>query len=398
MVKITDPTQNNKPPEREDIYNISRHSSKNNLTPETITELMKPAGKPETTQLNIRIEKDLNDQIDAYAKEHGTTKTTILTDIINRYYTDKRITKGSFTLNIPVTLRIPRNKQVIKEYITEDVNLIGNNIEIKPNVTDKTNRNKYQEVTITQGNNLYDEYNTTHEYYYFKSLSKYMDKFYGSLYHLILEKFIDEKGNAMSNELLHRGLTLVTITTDEEEVIGLFIDVIYMGNEMLGAYIIDPEDAISVAEETGNRELIQFIKEVDTYLTLSELVEYTRSNKEYKQELKLMNDDLAQLETKLEETLSENKELKDKNTELEEELKILDYNRTKLMAELENKTKDVYIDEYIKLEEENKKLHKQIQMYRDNEKIFVETMNMVKQRLLNNEELLKNYLEDRPKK
>ena len=79
MVKITDPTQNNKPPEREDIYNISRHSSKNNLTPETITELMKPTGKPETTQLNIRIEKDLNDQIDTYAKEHGTTKTTILT-------------------------------------------------------------------------------------------------------------------------------------------------------------------------------------------------------------------------------------------------------------------------------------------------------------------------------
>ena len=326
MVKITDPKQdknNNIDMGNIKVDDIIDLKTNQKITPELLKELLKPRSKQETISTTVRLEKNLSNQIDLYAKQHHTTKTEVIKEIINNYYTGKKVNQVTYDLEDPVTLIIPKSKTLINKYIEKNVNILSSikgiddhNI-INPLDPHKNlfNTKEYELIQVTQVNNILDEHDPNGKCYSFISLPKYMDKFYPALYELILEDVIDETGNTNDyyRNMIHRGLLLVPVVDTEETTAGLFIDIISMGNQLLGAYIITPEEAIQLATDTGNDELIKFIHEIDTHITLTDLLEESITTEELLQQNTKLNEDIKKL-------MDTNKVLKDKNKKLTKSL------------------------------------------------------------------------------
>lgn len=326
MVKITDPKQdknNNIDMGNIKVDDIIDLKTNQKITPELLKELLKPRSKQETISTTVRLEKNLSNQIDLYAKQHHTTKTEVIKEIINNYYTGKKVNQVTYDLEDPVTLIIPKSKTLINKYIEKNVNILSSikgiddhNI-INPLDPHKKlfNTKEYEIIQVTQVNNILDEHDPKGKCYSFISLPKYMDKFYPALYELILEDVIDETGNTNDyyRNMIHRGLLLVPVVDTEETTAGLFIDIISMGNQLLGAYIITSEEAIQLATDTGNDELIKFIHEIDTHITLTDLLEESITTEELLQQNTKLNEDITKL-------MDTNKVLKDKTKKLTKSL------------------------------------------------------------------------------
>ena len=363
MVKITDPNQEKNNTDKPHLPHLET-PEEIKLTPFLIKDMIKPKNKQETTPVNVRLDKNIVTQIELYATEHNTTKTEVIKDILTEYYRNKKIRQVSFNLNEPVNLIIPKNKKLINQYIEKEINIItsikrvNNNTIINPLDPHNTlyNTKQYELIQVNQINNLLDEYNPEERCYYFQSLPKYMDKFYPALYQLILEDVLDEMGNTSVNYFFHRGLLLATIIDEEDNVAGLFIDVICMGNSILGAYIITPEEARELAVDTGNTELLNFINNIEENITLTDLISYNMTNEELETENTELKEDIAILSNRIDVLIQANEKLKDKlKQEQELNKKLANENRPD-----SNSSTAVYVKS---LELKNKELSEQVAEY-----------------------------------
>lgn len=370
MVKITDPNEDKNEPTNTGSTNYNNGK----LTDNIIKDMLKAENKQSTTALNIRLETNITDQIELYANEHNTTKTEVIKKILTEHYSNKKITKGTFKLKEPVTLIIPRSEELLTEYIRNEVNIVStiqtnNNSTttinpLDPQVTLYNTENGYTLETLTHANNILDMYDKDIECYTFslyspedskREVEKLMDKGFLGVYD-ILEYPI----------LYHRGLLYINII-NEEKVTPLLIDVLCCGNELIQALIIDKDRAIELARLSKNMDLIRFLHETNEYVSISEMVLYDKTNKELREDNKI----LKKINTMLNE---ENNDLK---IELESELEC---SRT-----IFNEKQDNEENNYIKhLKTENKELRTRI-------KKFEEKETNIKTKLAKVEEILKEY-------
>ena len=230
MVKITDPFKENKEHNRT-VQAVTKPDTLTNpnikLTDKLIKEMLKPESKPKTTQVNLRLETSITDQLKVYANEHDTTMTEIIKDIIADYYQNKKINKSTFKLKEPVNLIIPKSRTLLHEYIENEVNIVssikqyGTQVNINPldpqvNVYE-TSTGGYELVNVTQGNNILDVFDHENRCYRFKVNDDFLND----------TEDDDEDKYTYS---LHRGLLLVNVPSfiydkPEDSLDTLLIDI-----------------------------------------------------------------------------------------------------------------------------------------------------------------------------
>lgn len=348
MVKI-----HNTPEERNKEIDKKPKALKNNIDDNIILEMLIPNNKTKTSSLNIRLETSIVNQIEQYSNEHNTTKTEVIKDILIEYYANKKINKGTFQLKEPVTLIIPHSKELLTEYIENEVNIVttvketSNGEEI--HALDPQNslyklEGTYLLETITEANNLLDSFDDLGNYYSYKldTEKQYyeMDNFYET-------GLIDETEFNDFPYIYHRGLMLTNIK-NEENITAVLIDILCVGNELISAIIIDKERALELARITNNYELISFIHQIDNYISISELVSYDMTNQELKKE---------------------NTELKQVIKDIRNDYYYLKLEYDSILMSLKSDFKDKQDNEFISykeaLEIENKKLHDKIKEYEE---------------------------------
>lgn len=371
MVKISNPFEenNNSNKNKQDTHKLEV-----SLTPTTIKKMLKPVNKQSTTPVNLRLETSIADQIKIYANEHDTTMTEVIKDIITEYYFNKKITRGSFKIKEPVNLIIPKSMELVKEYVENEVNIVSsikqyddhttiNPLDPQNNLYNNSNSG-YEIITVTQANNILDVYNEEDNCYSF--MSEY--EFYEDP--VITEDLEDEIYKNSS----HRGLLIVTIKdTLTETINSLLIDVLTFGNKLTHALIITPERAIELARITGNMELISFIKNIEDYSNIWELVSYDNTNKELTKE----NHEIKQIMSNL---IDENESLKLENESLTEEIK-------ETFLEVKDNEYNTYVE---LIEKENKKLKNELKTLELKEKARVSDMEDILNKIRELQEHLKN--------
>ena len=371
MVKISNPFEenNNSNKNKQDTHKLEV-----SLTPTTIKKMLKPVNKQSTTPVNLRLETSIADQIKIYANEHDTTMTEVIKDIITEYYFNKKITRGSFKIKEPVNLIIPKSMELVKEYVENEVNIVSsikqyddhttiNPLDPQSNLYNNSNSG-YEIITVTQANNILDVYNEEDNCYSF--MSEY--EFYEDP--VITEDLEDEVYKNSS----HRGLLIVNIKdTLTETINSLLIDVLTFGNELTHALIITPERATALARITGNLELISFIKNIEDYSNIWELVSYDNTNKELTKE----NHEIKQIMSNL---IDENESLKLENESLTEEIK-------ETFLEVKDNEYNTYVE---LIEKENKKLKNELKTLELKEKARVSDMEDILNKIRELQEHLKN--------
>ncbi len=371
MVKISNPFEenNNSNKNKQDTHKLEV-----SLTPTTIKKMLKPVNKQSTTPVNLRLETSIADQIKIYANEHDTTMTEVIKDIITEYYFNKKITRGSFKIKEPVNLIIPKSMELVKEYVENEVNIVSsikkyddhttiNPLDPQNNLYNNSNSG-YEIITVTQANNILDVYNEEDNCYSF--MSEY--EFYEDP--VITEDLEDEVYKNSS----HRGLLIVNIKdTLTETINSLLIDVLTFGNELTHALIITPERATALARITGNMELISFIKNIEDYSNIWELVSYDNTNKELTKE----NHEIKQVMSNL---IDENESLKLENESLTEEIK-------ETFLEVKDNEYNTYVE---RIEKENKELKDKLKALELREKARVSNMESILNNIKELQEHLKN--------
>ncbi|MBE6513403.1 MAG: hypothetical protein E7Z75_09755 [Methanobrevibacter olleyae] len=342
MVKITDPKEDKSNSYEYDTASIDNITK---LNPDLIREMLKPVSKHKTTPVNIRLEESIVNQIKLYATEHETTVTEVLKDIITQYYTNKKIIKGVFDLKEPVTLIIPRSKELRAEYCKHRVNLVSsirekekeltiNPIDPQINLYENSD-SSYELITITQVNNLLDLYDPDNKCYHMATEYPYYDDY-------LLDLLFDELENDLYQPSLHRGLLLLNTVGVDNPNEAVLVDVTCYGNTLEYAYILNETEAMRLAGATHNEELIKFIHRLGQYSTVFDLVSYDKTNKFLREENK------------------ENKEfikvLIEENEALKDEIKI---NENTFKERTEDET-----TKYMEgLEKENRRLQQKIKAY-----------------------------------
>lgn len=285
MVKITDPNKENKRTSQKD-HDIELPPTEVKLTDGLIKEMLKPVSKKSTTPINFRLDTDIVNELKLYAEETDTTITEVFKDILTEYYSNKKITKGTFNLKYPVNLIIPKSKTLLYEYIENSINVISTVTEtvkgtdinpLDPHVKlYEASTGGYELVHVTQANNILDVFDYDNKCYRFML----EDGFLGDP--VTPDDVIEDKYTYS----FHRGLLLVNVPglSSESEIETLIIDTIVSDGELISAVIIDTDRAKELARTTGNMDLIGFINGISNNNFISNLVTYDNSNRELTKE------------------------------------------------------------------------------------------------------------------
>lgn len=370
MVKITDPNKENKKRLSSIDYDVELPPTEVKLTDGLIKQMLKPVSKKSTTPINFRLDTNIVSELKLYAEENDTTITEVFKDILTEYYSNKKITKGTFNLRKPVNLIIPKSKTLLYEYIENTINVVstvketvkGTDINpLDPHLTlYETSTGGYELIRVTQANNILDVFDNDNKCY----RAKVEDGFLGN------PVTSEEEIENMYDYSIHRGLLLVNVPafTSENEIETLIISTLVSDNELIGAYIINPDKAIELARITGNMELISFIRGISENSFISNLVDYDNSNRELTKE----NHDLKEIISKL---IDDNETLKLEVETLNNKLK-------------ENFTEDNdnnYLKYVESLEKENKELKNEV---KELERKFNEKMTRINEMA----KLLEDYM------
>ena len=356
MVKITDPNEKQTPPQNKK----SSTNGKVKLSDSLIKEMLKPENKQDTTPINIRLETSIANQIEQYANEHDTTKTEVIKEVLIEHYSNKMITKGTFKLKEPVTLIIPRSKELLTQYMEHEINLVStvnnytggkNTINpLDPQVALFNTKEGFTLETLTEANNILDMYNPEEKYYHFTIGLEYKKEMAEEIGYFIDNGFLNESELDNFPYIYHRGLMYVNLKQDNNFYEALLIDVLCIGNELVRAVIVDTLRAIELARITNNRELISFLHDTDTYINISDMVQYDQSNKELHEENRNLKEEIKQLKYDYD------------NLKLEHS-SILE----SLRSDFDNKQDNDVLSYTEALEVQNKKLQSKINEYEEKE-------------------------------
>jgi len=358
MVKITDPNKENKRTSQKD-YTVELPTTEVKLTDGLIKEMLKPVSKKSTTPINFRLDTDIVNELKLYAEETDTTITEVFKDILTEYYSNKKITKGTFNLKYPVNLIIPKSKTLLYEYIENSINVVstvketvkGTDINpLDPHVKlYESSTGGYELVHVTQANNILDVFDYDNKCYRFML----EDGFLGDP--VTPEDVIDNRYTYS----FHRGLLLVNVPelSSESEIETLIIDTLVSDGKLMSAYIIDTDRAKEIARTTGNMDLIRFINSIQETNFISNLVTYDNSNRELTKENHELKEVISKLiddnETLKLEVETLNNDFKDRFNEVEDNdylnyVKTLEKENKGLKAKVkELELKDVRINEII---------------------------------------------------
>lgn len=364
MVKITDPNEDKNEP-----TNTGSTNYEVELTDDIIKDMLKAENKQSTTALNIRLETNITDQIELYANEHNTTKTEVIKKILAEHYSNKKITKGTFKLKEPVTLIIPRSKELLTEYMKKEVNIITtiqhNGATINPLDPQvelyNMGEGAYSLKTLTHVNNILDMYNEETESYTFTS--KWKEDTGGEIQKIIEAGFLPVLNFQERLIIYHRGLLYINII-DNEEVTPLLIDVLCVDNDLVRAIIIDHKRAKQLARITHNNYLIDYLNKTEKYINISEMVFYDKTNKKLQEENKNIMEVAKHLQKKYD-------DLK-KEVEAEKEFSRIEDNN-KYTKEEKN-----YIDQ---LKHENRQLRTKINEYKEKDRRINRQLNKLEDML-----------------
>lgn len=311
MVKITDPNGTDKKTHKRvslvDTIEENPHTTNIKLTDNLIKEMLKPENKQETTPINLRLETSIANQIEQYANEHNTTKTEVIKEVLIEHYSNKKITKGTFKLKEPVTLIIPKSKELITEYMKHEINILSSVLINPDNQTSihpldphlaLYNNGGFTLETITEANNILDTYDHERGYYCFTIGLEHKSKMAEEIGYFIENDFLTEDDLDNFPFIYHRGLLYLNIKHEDTEYTALLIDVLCKGNEIIRAAIIDTVRALELARITNNYDLISFLHATDTYIKISEMVSYDTTNKELHEENRELKEELNYLRGK----------------------------------------------------------------------------------------------------
>lgn len=341
MVKIT-----NTP---EEINPKKQNKEEQKLTPELIQQMIKQQDKQdkkETTQLNLRLETSISNQIELQAIQEDTTKTEIIKDILTGFYKNKTLTKGTFNLKEPVTLMIPKNQKLLNEYIEHEINIASslkfvngekyiNPLDPQVNLYETDN---YDTMILTQCNNLLDSYDPVEKCYYDSNYNK---------------------SNEEHRTSIHRGLLIISFEDEDNNLKSVFLRCIIHGNKLTTCHIISENTAIKEAFNTGNGNLYHYIRQLDEYNKVNELVSY---NIDYENLWK----GFVELKEQCNILLEENSKLKEE----------LEFNQNETISE------DTLIKRIYELETENEALTRKLNDYEkrelENNEAIEQIKNMVR--------------------
>lgn len=368
MVKITDPRNNSNSKE----VNNNDNSETQKLTPELIKEMIKQQDKQdkkETTQLNLRLETSISNQIELQAIQEDTTKTEIIKEILTDFYNHKTLTKGTFKLKRPVTLMIPKNEKLLNDYIEHGINIVSslklinheryiNPLDPQTNLYETKN---YDTITLTQTNNLLDKYDSEKKCYYGIYTPEY-----------VFEEENEEETYYYSQKIedldlrVHKGLMFISFENDIKNLKTILIKTVCIDNALIICNIINTEEALKLAKALGDPELIIYINQLDEYNRVDELVGY---NTNFENLLK----QYRELERNFKVSLQENLELK-------EEMGIIKDGKYQRPFEEEDNELQKYIKELeFKNIELTRKLKEHEKRGRENEKLILEIRDLIKQ-------------------
>lgn len=150
--------------------------------------------------------------------------------------------------------------------------------------------------TITEANNMLDMYNPEEKYYHFSISNEYKQEVTDEITYFLEQGYLNESEINKFPYIYHRGLMYVDLKLD----IGyeaLLIDVLCIGNELIRAVIVDTLRAIELARITNNCELIGFLHATDTYVKVSEIVQYDHTNKELYEENRELKQEIKTLKS-----------------------------------------------------------------------------------------------------
>lgn len=318
-----------------------------------------PIEEEKKVNQSVRLPESMLNTLKVYCKVHGKSINSVIEDYLTVKFNDKKIIRDRYDSKEETRILIPKETKLIKEYIDNKINLIVNVTEstdgtLKINQFDKqvslfnNNPSGFQLINLRTTNNYLDKYDSKNECYYnemfyhdiiidsdFDTFFEEETKKYKNHVGLIaLEHHeistIDHPFN--SYKLINIEEDKLTVDTDTATHITIFLLVHEYDNIIRTVRIISPEEALKLAEDVENTEIINYIKnnlEVATIIDI--LTEYEKEAKLLKQinlleELNLkLTENNNNLKTELELL---NKKLEDKNKE--------NYNLTKNVEEEEN--------------------------------------------------------------
>lgn len=277
-------------------------------------------------KIQLRLTPSVEQQLRQYAEVRNTSVTEALETIVTQKFYNKKINRQYFNLENQATLLVPTNKAVLSHYAKHEINMVAN-------ITETTNETynislfdkqaelftnhpeEFEVVTIHQVNNAYDTYNFNESCYY-------------STYNLLPD------GNKFLN---HIGfILLIHEETNEDGLLSklrLPIFIHTYDGAVKEARIITQPEAVTLAEKYDNREIVEFLENIDDVvkfeniddlMTVNELL--NNSCYELQQEVNtLKNEKLLQqaeadqeLQQLIQELQMENEELKDKLNNIDE--------------------------------------------------------------------------------
>lgn len=268
------------------------------------------------------------DQLKLYSEQHRTTPTATMEYLIEKYFTQYRLTRGRFPLLQPVTINVPTAPHIIQEYIENRINLIidtdktreeGQEIETinmyDPQYTiTEEHPDHFQTVTMEECNNYLDELDQDTGLYYTGARSLWRDT---KKDHIgLIPVIITEETDKENTEPFHSiedpetgEIEPIVLNGYETLIINLWVHI--EGDIVKEIHIISNKDAIELAKEHGNKELTRALYNYE-YLTpklegirkrVTPLLELETENKQLKQDntlLKVENEELKKELSRLE--------------------------------------------------------------------------------------------------
>lgn len=294
MVKITDMKEVNKINTKPTAETTEQYNIK-----------VDPTKKQKYKNISIRLTDNILNQLNLYAEQTEQSKTNIITELINKKFENKRITRDYFNLNKPTSLLIPTNNELTKQYIENKINLLVDVYEkqdkttLQPFTKQELLYNNFEQdlqiITIKQINNSLDVWDNIEQCYY-------------SIYNL---------QNPQNKTLNHLGLLFI----DQQKTNNKLIVLVHCyKNKLCSARLINLSYAIDMAIKTDNKVLLDYLENQNEVENIQFIYNQYKKEQEYKktiQELQQQNKELKEQKYKydtnvLNKLSIENKELKER--------------------------------------------------------------------------------------
>ena len=264
------------------------------------------------------------DQLKLYSEQHHTTPTATMEYLIEKYFTQYRLTRGRFPLPQPVTINVPIDPHIIQEYIENNINLIidtdktregGQEIETinmyDPQYTiTEEHPDQFKTITLVECNNYLDQLDQDTGLYYTGTHSLWRDTKtdHWGLIPVIITGETDKENTDTFHSIEDPDtgeIEPIVLNGYEIMIINLWVRI--EGDVVKEINIITNSEAIELARDHGNKVLARALQRYEHATSKMEgirervkpLIELETENKQLKQDNLLLNVENEELKKEL---------------------------------------------------------------------------------------------------